>query len=198
MTTLIALDISAAWTGVADGNLGETPRFYSARFKRSEAENCDVWAEALQWWTSRLQLSRPDYLIAERRISMMLPKKDGEGNFRQTTSPKTVDLLGGLGGAILGTASLCRIGRIRNSKTSDYTVAVSTVRASFLGKGNLPGDIAKPAARRMCQLLGWSVANDDEADAGALWWWASWHIDQHRTPAITEAMQTEARTYGER
>ena len=198
MTTLLALDISSARTGVAEGEIGQPPKFYSVRFKKSgEAENCDVFGEALGWFTSRLQMSKPDYLLVERRISMMLPKQDGEGNWRQTTSPKTADLLGGLGGVILGAASRCRIGRIRNAKTTDYTVAVSTVRALFLGKGNLRTDVAKRAARHMCEQLGWEASNDDEADSGAIWWWASWHIDQKRTPIVTPAMQTEARAFGE-
>lgn len=48
---------------------------------------------------------------------------------------------------------------------------VKTVRATFIGNGNLKRDVAKAAAMAQCKRLGWSPRNLDEADAGALWYW---------------------------
>ena len=48
---------------------------------------------------------------------------------------------------------------------------VKTVRAMFIGNGNLPRDEAKAASFARCQQLGWSPSNLDEGDAGALWYW---------------------------
>lgn len=49
---------------------------------------------------------------------------------------------------------------------------VQTVRKDFIGHGNLPRDEAKAAANARCHQLGWAPKNLDEADSGALWYWA--------------------------
>ena len=49
---------------------------------------------------------------------------------------------------------------------------VQTVRACFIGNGNLKRDEAKALVFSRCVQLGWAPKNHDEADAGALWYWA--------------------------
>lgn len=57
-------------------------------------------------------------------------------------------------------------------------IAVSTVRKTFIGKGNLQKHEAKAAVIARCRQLGWDVTdsdglvNDNRADANAVWYWA--------------------------
>jgi Holliday junction resolvasome RuvABC endonuclease subunit len=50
-------------------------------------------------------------------------------------------------------------------------VAVSTVRAHFIGAGHLGSKEAKAAVQRRCDQLGWSYVDDNAADANAVWCW---------------------------
>ena len=56
-------------------------------------------------------------------------------------------------------------------------IAVSSVRSHFIGKGNLPGEKAKPLVFAKCQALGWIGKDDadqsfDRSDALAIWSYA--------------------------
>jgi Holliday junction resolvasome RuvABC endonuclease subunit len=48
---------------------------------------------------------------------------------------------------------------------------VQTVRKCFIGHGNLPRKEAKEAVMARWRMLGCNPKNDDEGDAGALWYW---------------------------
>lgn len=50
-----------------------------------------------------------------------------------------------------------------------HLASVQTVRKHFIGVGNLKRDEAKKAVMDRCRLLGWSVKNDDQGDATAVW-----------------------------
>lgn len=45
----------------------------------------------------------------------------------------------------------------------------STVRKTFIGKGNLKSKEAKQQVMDRCRLLGWAFQDDNQADANAVW-----------------------------
>jgi Holliday junction resolvasome RuvABC endonuclease subunit len=54
---------------------------------------------------------------------------------------------------------------------------VNSVRQFFLGDGRLERDEAKHRTMQRCAALGWDVADDNEADALAIWAWRCAIID---------------------
>lgn len=66
-------------------------------------------------------------------------------------------------------------------------IAVSTVRKAFIGNGRLPGAEAKAAVQRQCRLLGWSYADDNVADAHAIWMWAMSNFHPTWSPSVVRA-----------
>lgn len=47
--------------------------------------------------------------------------------------------------------------------------AISSVRKTFVGQGNLKSAAAKAAVQARCKLLGWPFQDDNQADANAVW-----------------------------
>jgi Holliday junction resolvasome RuvABC endonuclease subunit len=54
---------------------------------------------------------------------------------------------------------------------------VNTVRKFFLGDGSLDRDTAKHRTVQRCEALGWAPADDNAADALAIWAWRCSIID---------------------
>ena len=46
---------------------------------------------------------------------------------------------------------------------------MQSIRKHFIGRGDLKRDAAKARTMERCQRLGWQIANDNEADACAVW-----------------------------
>lgn len=59
------------------------------------------------------------------------------------------------------------------------SVNQSTWRKAFLGNGRAD----KLDARRQCDLLGWNVKTDDEAEACGVAWWLAGHLRRSHSPA---------------
>ncbi len=70
-----------------------------------------------------------------------------------------------------------------------HMVRITTARKGFIGHGGLKRDIAKRRSRAMCRLLGWEPKNDDEADAGCLFWFAS--VANGKPIPISKLMQKQ-------
>lgn len=123
----------------------------------------------MRWIATRLRDNPPDQLWLE------------ETSLRPTD---TLDLVLRLSGLfmIFGAAA-------RTKGVPVKTLDVRTVRASFLGNGNLKRDEAKRRTRAMCRLLGWDVLDDDQADAGAIWWNACAICCPSLTPKISPSMR---------
>lgn len=80
---------------------------------------------------------------------------------RQSTASALMPLFGYRATAMIAAAS----------KGIDMAAPVTpaTVRKHFIGHGGLKRAAAKPAVIDKCRWRGWSPANEDEADALALW-----------------------------
>ncbi|MGY2052941.1 hypothetical protein [Methylobacterium sp. JK268] len=156
---IMALDL-ASTTGVGEGRPGETPRLYDVALRKEGDDYEDTWGRAVGWIADRLYVEREAVEAGEFRIVVEAPIMTGVGG---RTNADALLVTKGLWSCITGFARARRV-MVRR-------VAVSTVRAAFLGNGQLPGDAAKRQARATCRALGWEPSNLDAADAGALWWW---------------------------
>ena len=166
MRNILAIDL-ATKTGWCRGRIGELPEFGSINFgwgetkARAASSSDDVFASAMEWMTELLD-PLPDILILE---SMLPPEA-----MKNKTSRQVRDRLAGLHGIIRGVARRKGVGEITEA-------AVGDVRAHFTGMRGMKRDEAKRSVIDRCQGLGWDVANDNEADACALWSYACALID---------------------
>jgi crossover junction endodeoxyribonuclease RuvC len=170
MRDVLAIDL-ATKTGWARGCVGEVPEFGTMNFaakKKGTKGGSDmllssdsVFAAAMEWIGELLD-PVPDILIIE---SMLPPDA-----MKNKTSRQVRDRLAGLHGIIRAVAKRKGVGEITEA-------AVGDVRAHFVGIRNLKRHDAKSAVIDRCQSLGWDVANDNEADACAIWSYACALID---------------------
>ena len=149
---VLALDVSSSRMGIAEGRVGAAPTFSSVSFARDGEGPEDACARAMLWAAERFRAFKPDWLFIEAPI-------EGGGHFHR--DPQTSVLLWGLYFNIAAVA--------KNKSIQTRRANVRTVRAHFIGNGNMPGKDAKRAVAKRCKQLGWEPKNDDESDAGAVW-----------------------------
>jgi Holliday junction resolvasome RuvABC endonuclease subunit len=77
-------------------------------------------------------------------------------------------------GAVRAAANMARI--------KIHLCSVFNVRKFFIGTGFLSRDEAKPRVMAKCKALGWSFADDNEADAKATWAYGMWRENPHWLP----------------
>jgi hypothetical protein len=151
---ILALDLSAKRTGVAEGRPGEQPRLYSAPFHAKDDDHRAVFGKALKWLGERMKVSVPAVIAIEGRINTAWGH----------TNADTTLLLCGLWG-LTAAASW-------NKGTAWRAPKVHEVRKHFIAHGGaLAGEIAKDLVGQRCRELGWSPPNHDSADAAAVWHW---------------------------
>lgn len=172
---ILAADV-ATQTGLCSGRPGEIPRFETVNFGDSGDNHLEVGARCLRWIAHRLTDDRPAQLWIEEPLAFS--GKEGE------TSAASRVRLNGLY-MIIGSAA-------RLKGVPVYPVKITSARVGFLGHGRLKRDVAKRRARAMCRLLGWNPTNDDEADAGTIWWFACLANDKKLTPPISKMMTKQA------
>ncbi|AWN47176.1 hypothetical protein DK419_13325 [Methylobacterium terrae] len=169
---ILFLDV-AGNTGVAEGRPGQTPRLYDARLRREDDDWEDTWGRAVGWIADRLYVEREAVEAGDLRLVVEAPIFTGKTGEKNAESELVTKCLWA-----------CITGFARARRVMVRRVAVSTVRAAFLGNGNLPGKVAKPLARDTCRALGWNPPSLDAADAGAGWWWASQQWAPDLTPPV--------------
>lgn len=167
---IVAID-AATTTGICTGRPGETPRFETAVFGDSGDNDFMVAARCLRWIAYRLTDEPPQQIWIEEPMSF--EAAEGKG-----TNRASLVRLNGIYMILGGAARLKGI--------SVHPVRISTARKGFLGHGRLKRYEAKKRSRAMCRLLGWQPKNDDEADAGCLWWFACLANDKRLTPLISK------------
>ena len=177
---ILSLDI-ATKTGVAEGRAGESPRFYTLDFARGGGSHGEIGSAALGWIAQRLTVGRPDVIYLEAPLRM--------GAASGQTNADTVLRLYGLYYVMLSAAT--RVG----VRTRD--VNVQDARGAFLGNRTVPRDTAKQRAMAMCQHIGWTPGNLDEADAGAVHWFAMLKEAPGLAPQITPMDQHRIATHVE-
>lgn len=154
MTLVCALDLATV-AGFAYGTPDDkTPVIGSVKFGSVGASSDAVFCAALTWAQRFFAEHKFDVLAIER----LLPPQAMKGE----TTRAVRDRLAGLQGIIRGAARAAGIFEI-------LTVPVGDVRGHFIGTRGAKREAAKSQTMRWCGLLGWRVANDNEADACALW-----------------------------
>ena len=158
--TILALDLSAKNTGVAEGRPGSIPRLYSQPFKTDGDDERKTHGHCLKWIAERIAASCPDVIAVEAQLDTLLQN-----------SIKSVRLIAGLHG-IINAASW-------NKGIPLLRLKVYDTRKHFLGAGRIQGvkgDAVKRLVRARCYDLGWEPPNLDAADAAAVFALASWRL----------------------
>jgi Holliday junction resolvasome RuvABC endonuclease subunit len=153
---LLALDINTRRTGFAFG--GETdgaPRVGHWKLYGCH-EDVDLTRSAAALYNSISDLCKlihPRFVILEAPFNPAL--NEGRSNHQ----------------SVMGLFSLAAIASAagHNAGATVSRAHVQTWRKSFTGHGRPQNPKAVTQAR--CALLGWSVANEDEADAAGVWCW---------------------------
>jgi hypothetical protein len=172
MPKILAIDC-ATQCGLASGEPGETPRLETVNFGDIGDNHLETGAQCLKWIALRLTDDRPDEIWIEEPLSF--GSKPG-----QTSGASRVRLNGLY--MIIGSAA-------RLKGVPVHPVRITSARKGFLGNGGLKRDVAKRRSRAMCRLLGWTPQNDDEADAGCIFWFAS--LAHGKATLISKMMQKQ-------
>lgn len=151
---VMAFDV-ATTTGVAWGAAGDTPRFATLDFGKG-LSHAERFATAQDYASQMIQTHAPDVVVCEDKI----------GGTAAHPFP--------------GQALACVMGEICRLGIPVELMTVASIRKGFLGKHLTSKDFPglnkhqsrkeiKRIVMKNCEMRGWTVANDDEADAGALW-----------------------------
>jgi hypothetical protein len=149
-----ALDIATV-TGFAFGRVGDKPRSRSIRFAPAGCDSNALFAGCFEWFGETIERGPlPDILAIEE----LLPPTARRG----MTSTQAQHRLAGLHGIVRALARHAGIAEI-------VGVNVGDVRAHFIQTRGLRRDEAKRAVLATCGMLGWDAADNNCADALALW-----------------------------
>jgi Holliday junction resolvasome RuvABC endonuclease subunit len=146
---LLAFDL-ATNTGVAFGPAGSVPTCQTVRLGEAGDHHSARFSQALHLTHTLIADLRPDLIVVEQPIAA--GAKGGADR---------ILMAAGLRACVMGVA------RLRSVRIREY--AVATVRKHFIGDAKLKRTEAKSAVIAECLRRGWSVQNDNEADAAALW-----------------------------
>jgi hypothetical protein len=188
---LICLDLSVACTGVAVGYSDQAPEFTSLKKQKDEAIGASMrrLADFLE-----LVIGKGDNPIVYAEASINPGAFLGEydpaaGKVKAKSNPWTTIALAKMS----ATAELTT----RRAGVEYREATVQQIRTAFLGKGTIKRDEAKRRAFELCKLLGWAPHNRDEADAGALFYYAATIVDPKHCRLVTPMQQMKvANTIG--
>ncbi|MES2695095.1 MAG: hypothetical protein V4773_16600 [Verrucomicrobiota bacterium] len=148
---ILALDLATS-TGWAYGSPGTKHlEFGSLRFGKPGADRAGKYRTFRTWLSMHLSTHPAELVVFESAASATA-----------MSGRTTMDIIKWLVGMCEHLEEFCyeRV-ELREGKTSD-------VRNYFIGN-NPKREIAKAKTIEKCRSFGWNVANDDEADACALW-----------------------------
>ena len=149
---ILALDLASV-TGWACGAVGEHPSHGYIRFAKPGASHEAIFANAAKWAESMIDQYKPTLVIWESPLSTAFK--------RGVTTTDTTAILFGLP-AVIGSVAYRRgIYDLRKAATRD-------VRLHFIGS-NPKRVAAKKLVIKACNVRGWNVTDDNEADALSLW-----------------------------
>jgi len=146
---IIALDL-ATKTGIAVGKPGCVPICFTEVLGETGAHHGARFSQALRMMNRLIKQYQPGLIVLEAPIGV-----HGGG------SKKRPEVLMGLRACVMGIAHMHHVPFQQHE--------VATIRKHFIGHGRLKRVEAKAATIKRCKQLGWTVQNDDEADAAALW-----------------------------
>lgn len=175
---ILCLDL-ATRMGWACGVPGGTPRSGSVRLAPPGSDHGMIAAGFIKWLHDFNALEHPRAVFFEAPLNPFV--MGGRSNF------ETVQVLLGLPFALRGVCSLLAIPRVE-------AAAISDIRKHFLGKQRLSGADAKRAVMAMCRNEGWEPADDNAADALALFSYASAQLKPKTALRVTPLFSQEGRT----
>lgn len=152
MTTVLALDLARV-TGWACGRPGDEPSHGRVQFASEDSSHEAVFAKAARWFADMVVDKNPTLVLWEAP----LPTSFSRGR----SNVDTTSILYGLPAVVGAIAYQQGIYDIRKADTR-------AVRQFFIGC-NPKRAKAKPMVMQQCAALGWEVADDNEADALAVW-----------------------------
>lgn len=154
--TVLAID-PATETGIADGIAGKIPALSVLRLRHDpDEDHDDLFRRAALWLWRRISVAAPDFLVIEAPV----PPHRAKGFTTYNTSALAL----GLNGLYVGIA--------RAAGVHVITAPIRTWRKGVLGRGDLPGEVAKRAMVKHCRLLGWDAPDHNAAEAAGIWLWA--------------------------
>lgn len=151
MARILALDLASV-TGWACGEPGGEPTHGYIRFASLGSSHEAIFAAACRWMIAKME-EGPTIVVFESPLATSFK--------RGKTNASTTALLWGLPAVVGAVAYMSGCYNIRKADTRD-------VRLHFIG-GNHKRAKAKALTVRNCQLMGWNVTDDNEADALAIW-----------------------------
>lgn len=162
---ILALDL-ATTTGVAVGSPGNRPICFTENLGNAGEHHGARFAQAFRMTKRLIQQYKPDLIAIEAPI----------GTAGGGTKNRPLVLMG-IRACVMGVSHMMHV------PTEQHEVG--TIRKHFLGVGNLKRDDAKRATIGRCRSLGWTVMNDNEADAAALWDYACARLSRSHAIAST-------------
>jgi hypothetical protein len=169
--TILALDI-ATKTGYAIGRADQQkPRFGTQDLGRLASDTEDKIAALMRWLLDIIRIEKPDYVVIERAMDPNVAAHRGN---RSSTIVETISLAKTAGG-------VCRLAGIRfeyvdRQKALGFFVGQRTFqeeRDPVTGKTIKSREVGKRATVRRCFQLGIEVADDNQADAIALFFYGA-------------------------
>jgi Holliday junction resolvasome RuvABC endonuclease subunit len=158
---VLALDL-ATETGWALGKPGDNyPRSGTIRFASKGASHRAILHDAHNWLTVFLMNERVDQAVIEQEV-----RKRESWKSSIAADNLTVKLIG-IAEERLFAARIYKI----------EFAPVNSVRKFFIGDGSVKRDSAKWQTVQRCEALGWAPADDNAADALAIWAWRCSIID---------------------
>ena len=156
MTTPLiwAIDL-ATITGLATGRVGETPIAHSIKLAPQGASANLLFVGCLHWFSDALVKGpKPDIVAIEE----LLPPIARRGK----TSTGAQHRLAGLHGIVRALACHHDVREVTSANVLD-------VRQHFIHERTFKREDAKRRVHDTCKMLGWHAADDNCADALALW-----------------------------
>lgn len=162
---IVALDLSKTRTGVCLGFVGHKPSFASivGEGKKDPA----VLRKIMMYLIDLKRVQKIDDLVYEAMVNPQAFKGEYDEEkklVKSKTNPATTITLAKIVGVV---QCFCAMQEIEDNPAN-----VQSIRAQFLGKGYAQASDPKERAMALCRALGWTPSNNDEADAGAAWYWA--------------------------
>ena len=176
---VLFLDLSKTATGWAvDGLEGDCPPRTGTWKPPLQGMKRGPFGHAFQQWLYRRLIEWDVDLVAYEspKVAQRFDTKPG-----QKKIIITADIMITLCGMAFSVDTIAAARGIQS-----YDGAESTIRKEFIGHGRPPD--GKAAVRRHCETLGWPVANNDESDAAAGWYWAKCKHDPSFRPEQTDPL----------
>lgn len=168
---ILALDV-ATISGWAYGLPGERPRWGSWRAGRVGAAPGEILALFHDWLEARVAEHQPGWLIFEAPyVPNVTPKQvrtaSGHKVWTARTKGTPIDIK-----VLRRLIAMCGLVELvaHRHRIQVREELPNVITKSFTGHGNWGGrEDKKLATIKMCEVYGWAVSDDNQADALALW-----------------------------